>query len=142
MTTKVPWHLWLVGCLAVLWNSIGAYDYLMTQTQNESYMSSFSPAQLDYFYSQPLWVVCAWAIAIWSSVLGSILLLMRNKISTPVFLISFVGAVVTSIYSYGLSNGYEIMGGIGALVFSIVIIVIAFALYLYARAMSNKEILK
>jgi hypothetical protein len=25
-----PWHLWLVGVLALLWNSFGAFDYVMT----------------------------------------------------------------------------------------------------------------
>jgi len=34
-----PWHLWLVGIMGLLWDSMGAFDYLMTQTQNESYMS-------------------------------------------------------------------------------------------------------
>ena len=30
-TTKTPVHLWIVGFLAVLWNSGGAYDYVATQ---------------------------------------------------------------------------------------------------------------
>jgi len=34
MIQKTPIHLWVVGILAILWNSIGAVDYLMTQTQN------------------------------------------------------------------------------------------------------------
>jgi len=141
MTAKTPRHLWLVGILATLWNSVGALDYVMTQTRNEAYMSSFSQQQLDYFYAQPFWMVCAWAIAIWSSVLASILLLMRKRLSAPIFLISLIGVVVTSIYSYGLSNGYEIMGGIGAAAFSALIFIIASALYFYAKAMSDKAVL-
>jgi hypothetical protein len=54
----------------------------MTQTQNASYMASFSQEQLDYFYAQPLWMVCAWAIAIWSSMLTSIFLLLRKNSGT------------------------------------------------------------
>ena len=54
-----PWHLWLVGILGLLWNLVGAYDYLMTQTQNVSYMSQFTPEQLEYFYGFPTWVVAA-----------------------------------------------------------------------------------
>ena len=26
MTVKTPWHLWVVGVLALLWNGFGAYD--------------------------------------------------------------------------------------------------------------------
>ncbi len=141
MATKTPWHIWVVGILAVLWNSVGAFDYVMTQSQNEAYMSGFSQVQLDYFYAQPIWVVCAWAIAIWSSVAASILLLMRNALSATVFLVSFIGVVITTIYNYGLSNGYEVMGGAGALAFAALILTIALALYFYSRVMTQRGIL-
>lgn len=31
---RAPWHLWLIGIIAVLWHAGGAFDYLMTQTNN------------------------------------------------------------------------------------------------------------
>lgn len=40
--SKVPVHLWIVGGLALLWNAVGAFDYLATQLQFEPYMSGFS----------------------------------------------------------------------------------------------------
>lgn len=141
MTTKAPWHLWLVGILAILWNSIGAFDYVMTQSRNESYLSSLTQIQLDYLSAQPLWVVCAWAIAIWSSVLGSALLLMRKKLSAPVFSVSLIGIIATNIYAYGLSNGYQIMGGVTAVAFAALIFIIASALYFYAKAMTKNGVL-
>ncbi len=42
-----PRHLWVVGVIALLWNAVGAMDYVMTQTQNEAYMSSFTPDRID-----------------------------------------------------------------------------------------------
>lgn len=141
MTAKTPWHLWFVGVLSLLWNSVGAFDYVMTKTKNESYMSAFSPAQLDYFYSLPAWAVASWALAIWTCVLGSILILLRKKLSVPVLLVSIVGLVVTTIHNYGLSNGYEVMGGVNALIFTGIIYVTTIGLYFYARAMSNKGVL-
>lgn len=47
MTTKTPWHLWLVGVIAVLFNGIGAFDYVMSMAQGASYMASagMTPAQ-------------------------------------------------------------------------------------------------
>lgn len=141
MTAKTPWHLWFVGVLSLLWNSVGAFDYVMTETKNESYMSAFSPAQLDYFYSLPAWAVASWALAIWTCVLGSILILLRKKLSVPVLLVSIIGLVVTTIHNYGLSNGYEIMGGVNALIFTGIIYATTIGLYFYARAMSNKGVL-
>ncbi|MFQ3244941.1 MAG: hypothetical protein ACJAYF_002242 [Arenicella sp.] len=101
-------------------------------------MASFSQRQLDYFYAQPLWMVCAWAVAIWSSVLASILLRLRKKLAAPISLVSWLGLILTCLHSYVLSNGYEVMGGNSALAFSALLFVIAGDLFFYARAMVNK----
>jgi hypothetical protein len=138
--TATPVHLWIVGAVSLLWNLVGAYDYLMTQTQNEAYMARFTPEQLEYFYGFPMWVETFWALAVWGSVLGSILLLLRKGLAVPVFAVSFVSMVITAVYNYGLSNGLELMGG-SALVFSLVIFVIALGLFLYARAMRARTVL-
>lgn len=138
---RTPWHLWVVGVLAVLWNSVGAFDYYMTQTRNEGYMSSFTPEQLEYFYGFPAWVVAFWALAVWGGVLGSVLLLLRKKLAAGVFLVSFVSMVVTTIHNFVLSNGLEAIGDPFALVFSGLIFVFALLLYVYARAMKNRRVL-
>jgi len=138
---RTPWHLWVVGVLAILWNSMGAYDYLMTQTQNEAYMSNFSPEQLEYFYGFPTWLVAFWALAVWGGVLGAVLLVLRKKLAAGVLLVSFLSMVVTTIYNFGLSNGFEAMGGAFELAFSGVIFVVALLLYLYAKAMKNRGVL-
>lgn len=140
-TSRTPWHLLVVGVLAVLWNAMGAFDYLMTETQNEAYMSQFTPEQLEYFYGFPAWVVAFWAIAVWGGVLGAILLLLKKKLAVGVFLVSFLAMVITTIHNFGLSNGLEVMGDPFALVFSAVIFVVALLLYLYARAMTNRGVL-
>lgn len=142
MTTKgnTPWHLWVVGILAVLWNAMGAIDYTMTKTKNEAWMGAFPPEQLEYFYNLPAWAVACWAIAVWFGVVGSILLLLKRRSAVWVFFISFIAALMTAVYNYGLSAGYEVMGLFG-LIFAIVILVVAFLLYIYARAMRNRAVL-
>jgi hypothetical protein len=138
---RTPKHLWLIAVVATLWNSMGAVDYLMTQTKNAAYLKSFTPQQLDYFFGFPAWVISAWAIGVWGGVAGSLLLLFRKRIAAPVFLASVLGVIVTDIYNFGLTNGLEIMGGASAAIFPAVICAIAVALYLYARAMAAKGVL-
>ena len=66
--TKTPWHLWVIGIIALLWNSVGAMDYYMTQTRNEDYMSQFTPEQLAYFYGFASWqIAVAWPSPCFSS---------------------------------------------------------------------------
>ena len=137
---SAPKHLWIIGVVTLLWNAMGAYDYLMTQTRNEAYMARFDQAQLDYFYGFPVWFEFFWALAVWGGVLGSVLLLLRKRAAVGVFAVSFVSMVVTTVYSFGLSNGREVMGATG-FVFTLVIFAVALGLVLYSQAMRRRSVL-
>jgi hypothetical protein len=138
---RTPWHLWVIGVVALLWNAMGALDYVMTQTRNEEYMSNFTPEQLSFFYGFPAWVDAAWAIAVWGGVLGTLLLLIRRRYAVWVFLASLIAMVITAFQNYVLSNGMEIMGDPFTLGFTAAIFLAALALLLYARAMQKRKIL-
>jgi hypothetical protein len=140
-SAKAPWHIWVVGVVSLLWNSVGAMDFVMTQTKNKSYMSGFTPAQLEFYYGFPLWVVAAWGIAVWGGVLGSLFLLLRKRLAVHFFVASLVCIILTSIRNFVFSNGMEIMGGVGSLIFSALIFAIGVLLLLYARSMSKRTVL-
>ena len=142
INASTPWHLWAVGVTTLLWNSGGAYDYFMTQTKNEAYMSAFSAEELAFFYGFPAWVDATWAIAVWGGLLGSLLLLFRSRYAVWAFAASLAAMVITTFQNYVLSNGMEVMGSAFALVFTIAIFLIALGLFLYSRAMLGKKILK
>jgi hypothetical protein len=124
-----------------VWNAIGAYDYTATQFKFESYMSQFTPEQLDYFYSFPAWMDAAWAIAVWAAVLGSIVLLMRKALAAWLFGISILGLATSTVYNFVLSDGMAIMGE-GAATFSAIIWLIALFLYFYSSAMAKRRVLR
>jgi len=138
---KAPIHLWIVGVLALLWDAMGAFDYLATRLELEFYMSQFTEEQLAYFYGFPVWVTSFWAIAVWSALVGSVGLLLRKKWSVWAFGVAIVGLVVTSIYNFGMSNGAEIMGS-EAVVFTVVIWVVSIFLLAYAWAMAKRGVLR
>ena len=110
--SAVPWHLWVVGVIAVLWNAYGGYDYTMSMTQGATYMaaSGMTPDQIAYYEAMPVWMTAIWAIGVWGGVLGSLLLLLRNKLAFPVFAVSFGAFVFSLLYTYGLSDGGKVMG--------------------------------
>ncbi|MBT8132411.1 MAG: hypothetical protein KJO35_09095 [Gammaproteobacteria bacterium] len=140
-TNGTPRHLWVIGIIALLWSAMGAMDYVMTQTQNESYMSAFTPEQLEFFYAIPAPIVATWAIAVWGGVAGAILLLLRNKLATWVLLASFICMVITAIHNYGISNGLEVIGDPFSLAFTALIFAVALGLFLYARKMQSRGVL-
>jgi hypothetical protein len=141
-TVKPPWHFWLIGVLALLWNSFGAFDYVMTETRNASYMSTFTPEQLTYFYTFPAWAVAIWALGVWSAVLASVLLLLRRRLAVPVFAMSLAAMVTSYIHNYVLTDGFKVMGGAGALAFSGVIFLIGAALLIYTHKLSQRNVLR
>jgi len=142
VSARTPWHLWIVAILGLLWNSIGAVDFTLTQLKNELYLKSCTPEQLEYFSRIPLWVVGAWGLGVYGGFLGSIFLLLRRRWAVWTYGGSLVGAVLTPIYSYGMSDGLKIMGGgAGPIVFSAVIVVIAALLLVYARAQAARGVL-
>ena len=138
--SRTPAHLWIVGVLSLLWNMVGAFDYLATKLRLDFYMSQFSEEQLAYFYGFPVWLVAAWAFAVWGALVGSVGLLLRRKWSVWLFVVSIAGMVVTTIYSFGMTNGAEVMGS-GAMVFTAVIWVIAIFLVVYSWSLAKKGVL-
>ncbi len=136
-----PWHLWVVGIVATIWNSGGALDYTMTQTGNESYMSGFTPEQLDYFYAFPAWADGVWALGVWGALVGSLLLLLRSRHAVIAFAISLVGLAGSSIYQM-LADVPASLSTPGIWIFTAVIWLSIILLIWYARKMTTKGVLR
>lgn len=139
---RAPWHLWVIGILSLLWNAVGAFDYLMTMTRNATYMGNFTEEQLAYFYGFPTWAVAAWALGVWGAVAGSFLLLLRSRLAIWAFVLSLVGITGTALFQFVLSptDATQIMGQ-EAVWFSAAIALVGFLLLWYARAMKVRGVL-
>jgi len=142
-----PVHLWIVGGLALLWNGFGCYDYLMTRMRDTDYLAKMMPtadpnAILAWIDSFPIWAQFGWGLGVWAGLAGSVLLLLRHRWAVLILGLSLIGAI--------LGLGYQIVaapplpGAEGAMfeVMPFVIILIALALFLYARAMRQKSVLR
>lgn len=140
---RTPRHLWIIGILSLLWNAGGAFDYAMTQFQVESYLALLTEPQRAYLESRPLWFDATWAIGVWGSVLGSLLLLARSAWSSAAFLLSLVGFCVSAVWSYGLASpsAADVLGPAGIWFSGLVAAVLLF-LTVYARVMAGHGVLR
>jgi hypothetical protein len=140
-SARTPTHLWIVGVLSLLWNAVGAYNYIITHMRSEAYLAATTEAQRAYFDSLPVWTVGAWALGVWGAVLGSLLLLARSRFAVHAFGVSLAGLVVANIYYRimapmpGEESGAE-MG------LQVAIWVIAIALLVYALRMQKSGVLR
>ena len=140
---KTPVHLWIVGVVSLLWNAVGAFDYTMTKMQNADYLAAFTPEQQAWFASFPLWANIGWALGVWGSVLGSLLLLARSRHAVSAFVVSLVGLAISCIYQFGLHYG-DLMRLFGTfpMIFTAIIWVILIALFVYARKQAAAGVLR
>ena len=110
--TKTPWHLWLVGVIALLFNAIGVFDFVMSRAQGAAYMASagMTPDQIAHYQGMPGWMTVVWAVGVFGAFLASIFLLLRRKLALPVFVLSLAAFLVSLLYTYVLTNGGAVMG--------------------------------
>ena len=139
---KTPIHLWLVAIVALVWNAGGAYDYVMTQAQNVDYLAMLSDAQKAFLDDGPMWFEAAWAVGVWFSVLGALLLFLKSRLAAPAFGLSFAGLMVSSVYSFGLADRTGMQMTPTQLGFTVAIFVVLLLLWIYARAMTRRGVLR
>ena len=146
-TTRTPIHLWIVGGIATLWNGFGCFDYFMTRTKGAAYIESMMPtidgdAMMAYINSFPIWAAFGRGLGVWAGLVGSILLLVRHRWAVAVLGLSLIGAVVGIGYQLANPVGIvEVSQGVNGMM-SYIIIAIALALFIYARAMQRNGVLR
>lgn len=140
----MPFSFWVVAGLSLLWNLFGSYDYLMTRTRNEAYLSAMGDpkAVLAWIDSFPLWLQVCWGMGVWGAVAGSVLLLARSRFAVPAFLISLIGAVGSLIFQLSASNVPAAFDSSARLVLPVVIVAVAAFLWQFSRRERAKGTLR
>lgn len=142
-TAKAPWHLWVVGLVAVLWNSIGAYDYVMTMYGGMDYLrqAGMSEAFVAEFERLPMWMSVAWPVAVWSAVAGSVLLLARSRWAFSAFVLSLIVYLANLVHNFGMSD-LGALGGAASIGVAVAVTLSLIFLIWYARLMSKRGVLR
>src|SRR5689334_9587039 len=147
VSSRTPTHLWVVGVLSLLWNCFGAYDYTMTRTRNVDYLAKSMPgvdpnATLAWIDGMPLYAQIGWGLGVWMALVGSLLLLIRSRWAVWSFGLSLAGAVISLGYQMTMAPALQgAPQGLMSTVMPLVIIAVALFLFLYARAMEQKDVL-
>ncbi|HEU0284923.1 MAG TPA: hypothetical protein VFR52_07265 [Sphingomicrobium sp.] len=144
---RTPTHLWIVGILSLLWNCFGGYDYLMTKMRNMDYLAGMTPPGVDvntllaYVDGMPLYAQFGWGLGVWSALVGSILLLMRNRYAVWAFVLSLVGMALSFGYMFigPPMPGSEEAGMMKYM--PLLIVILGLAQFAYARAVERKGLL-
>lgn len=141
-TTKTPWHLWLTGAFALLWNGFGCVDMIMSLTQREAWFARFdmTEVQLAYFNAMPAWTFVAWGLGVFGGAIGALFLLLRRRAAFPAFVLSFLGWLAGAVYAFLLFDGLAAMGSMWPM--QVVIGGACLFFIWYARAMTKRGVLR
>jgi hypothetical protein len=139
--SRTPLQLWIVGVVSLAWNAMGAVDYVMTQTHNAAWLAAATPEQRAYFDHFPALMVAFWALGVWGALVGSVLLLARSRFAVTAFAVSLLGLAATSIYQWLIAPP---PGGrsAGEIAFTLALWAVAIALFVFARRMQTKGVLR
>ncbi|RVQ65792.1 hypothetical protein EKN06_12760 [Croceicoccus ponticola] len=147
MRIKTPTSFWIIAVLSLLWNGFGANDYMQMHLQNRAYIEGMTQGMnltvdelIAFYAARPWWVDAFWALGVWGSVAGSLLLLMRSRHALAAFLVSLVGLIVTSVLGF-----VDPIPGQTDLTFPIILTAIVFAvlfaLIFYTRRMIARRVI-
>lgn len=71
-------RLWgVIAVIAFLFYLLGAADYVLLRLAFEPYLRLISPDQHAWIVAQPLAAQILWAVAVWSGLLGAVMMLAR-----------------------------------------------------------------
>ena len=99
-SSKPSISFWIIAILALLWNLMGASQYILMATKSESVRVGISAEKLALIDATPMWSTAAFAIAVFAATLGCIALLLRKKLAYTLFIISFVAIIVQNIDTF------------------------------------------
>lgn len=144
---RTPVHLWIIGILALLWNAIGCYDYVMTRMRDTDYFAKMMPgtdpnAVLAYIDSFPVWAQAGWALGVWGGLVGALLLLVRSRYAVWSFGLSLIGAILGLGYQIANPGGPAAMHEGAGVIMPYVIIGIALFLAWYSWSQEKKGVLR
>ena len=82
---------WVIAVLALLFELFGC---LMYYTQVSADVETLPLDQRVMWQATPVWMVAAYAVAVWVGLAGAVLLLLRRRHAVPLLLVSLIAVVV------------------------------------------------
>jgi len=135
--SKPPVWFWIVAAVALVWNLLGVSAFVMQVSMSTETLAALPEAERALYENFPLWALIAFAAAVFGGVIGSVLLLMKNKLAQTAFIVSVVGVVIQMIYNLFVGKTMDVYGP-GSIAMPIMILLFAGFLVWLSRAATAK----
>lgn len=89
---------WIMSWLGTLWGLMWSTDYILTQTESPAYIANIQAEAWSYLQNLPVWIMALWAVAVWSGLLGWLMMLLRKRVAVMFFTLSILALIGNFIY--------------------------------------------
>lgn len=138
-TNKPSVGYWIIAVIALIWNLMGVFAFFgQTVLLTDEAKELLTPEQVTLIEGTPSWITIVFAIAVFSGLLGCIMLLIKKKLATPLFLLSLIAVLIQNIYVWTATNAAEVYGTVQGYVMPMIVIIICIFLYLYSKSAAKK----
>jgi hypothetical protein len=101
-------------------------------------LASLPKDQQLLYQDVPAWVTAAFATAVFSGTLGALLLLLKKKIASTFFILSFAGIMVQMTYGLFISENTDSYGPLGLLMPIMIIAVGGYLIWYSKKATEHR----
>ncbi|HEX8064176.1 MAG TPA: hypothetical protein VF535_13300 [Allosphingosinicella sp.] len=132
--TRLPGWYWLLAALALLWEAVGCYAYLTQVSMDSAELARLPELQRDVWAAMPAWATGAYAVAVWSGLLGALGLLLRRSWAGLAFGASLAGVILQFGWTFLATPILDRMGASAAAFPAFILIVAVLLLWFSSRA--------
>ena len=129
---------WIISSMALVWNLMGVFNYLTQAFMTNEVLASLPEDQQLLYEDVPAWVTAAFATAVFSGTLGAILLLLKKKVASNFFILSFVGIIIQMTYGLMISENTNSYGPLGLLMPLMIIAIGGYLIWYSKKAAEHR----
>ena len=136
-TVAIPSWFKAVAITALIWNLLGVLAFALQMMITPEVLAGLPAEERELYSNIPSWVTAAFAVAVFAGTLGSLFLLMKKSISTPLLVFSLIGVLVQNFHSFFMSKALEVNGPVGMIMPAVVIIFGIYMIILSKKAQAQ-----
>lgn len=140
--TATPWWFWVISILILIFELMGIGNYLgMAMATPESYAAQgYTVEQIAFMSDVPALYTSVFALAVWSGLLGAILLLLRKSWAAYVLAFSFLMVLISFVFD--ITEGTFDVLGQAYLYIMLAVTFVSLLSVIFAFRMKRRGILK
>ena len=129
---RAPVWFWIVAVLSVLWGVMGVVAFYLDITTTPAQLAQMPAYDQKLLASRPVWFLWLYGAAVWSGLIGGLVLLLRSRVAHPLFVLSLVLVIAMFGYVFAVTDliahkGFGTAAGFPILIATIAALQIWFA---------------